>query len=367
MPARGKVKKILKEREMRVRRNHSFGFMVVAGALIVFGSIAGLRASPQTASGGVNAPPPGGYKSNLKERYTWSVKPFRVIGNIYYVGLSRNESWLITTPQGHFLMNQSVPEEVSKNIEELGFKVKDIKYLLSGHAHMSHVFGLARFKELTGAKVLAMQGDVAALGDGGESEDFLPDMLGPVYMPVKVDQVLHDGEKIQLGGVTMVAHLTPGHTRGCTTWTTEAEEKGKKYTVVLYGACSSMNQPLVGKNARPGIAEDFENQYKTLRSLHGDVLLGGVSLEALLRKVELREKNPATNPFIDPKGYEEFVARNEKLFRDQLQKERAGGGAFPIVIGDSGSCPKGVRACYSYYDLIMECCKKIGARYVGKN
>jgi metallo-beta-lactamase class B len=351
---------IFQEKAMAKTGKQWIGLIVAAVALILFGSMAGLRAFAQKPPAGVHAAAPGGRKSSLKNRRQWHVKPFRVIGNIYAVGLNEYESWLITTPQGHFLIDEFVPEDLRSNIEELGFKVKDIKYLLVSHAHNDHVLGLAQMKEWSGAKVLAMPGDTPVLADGGASDNYLPNMLGPVYPPVKVDHVLHDGEKVQLGGVTMVAHLTAGHTKGCTTWTTEAEEKGKKYNVVIFGSCTSMNQPLVGNKGYPNVAEDFENQFKTLRSLHGDVLLGerGRNWE---EKVASLEKNPGTNPFIDPKGYEEFVAKNEKAFHDELQKEKAGGTGFPLVIADSPPCPKDGRACYNVYDLIMKCCAKLGA------
>lgn len=348
-------------------KNRFVKLVFVVFAVILAGLMAGSRESAATQNGPtVHAPAPGGFKSDLHTRYTWTVKPIHIIGNIYYVGLSRNESWLITTPEGHFLLDESVPEEVGKNIEDLGFHTKDVKYLMFGHAHMSHVFGIAQLKEMTGAKVLAMQGDVAALADGGESEDFLPNMTGPVFLPVKPDRIIHDGEKIELGGVTMVAHLTAGHTPGCTTWTTVAEENGMKYNVVLYGACNSMNQPLVDNKKNPEIAKEFENQYKILRSLHGDVLLGtgGGALHALIPKAEMRDKNPGTNPFIDPKGYEDFVAKNQKTFEDQLAKEKSGGSGYPIKIESDGPCPKDARGCYCYYKLIMDCCAKIGAKPV---
>ena len=306
---------------------------------------------------------PGGFKARLQDRHFWPVKPIHIIGNVYYVGLSGSESWLITTPQGHFLMNMGVPKEVRTSVEELGFKFSDIKYLIPGHPHHSHVAGLAEMKEMTGAKVLAMEEDIPHYADGGESEDYLPNMLGPVFPPVKVDQALHDGDKITIGGVTMTAHLTPGHTPGCTTWTTVAEEKGKLYTVVLLGGCTPMNQPLVGNTQNPTVAQQFVKQYKTLRSIKGDVLLG-LSPKTwfdLNDTAKRMEKNPGTNLFINPQAYQEYVATNEKKFYDQWQREKEGKQANPIIITASPPCPKDARACYNSYDIIMDCCKKLGA------
>ena len=312
--------------------------------------------------------PSGAGNQSLKQRFQWPVKPFHIIGNIYYVGLSTFDSYLIVTSQGNLMVDVAVPQEVRRSIEALAYRVKDIKYLLDEHAHSDRVLGLAQMKSWSKAKVLAMAGDVPALEEGGIKTNILPDMIGPVFPPVKVDRVIHDGDKVELGGTTMVAHLTAGHTAGCTTWTTEVEEMGKKYIVAIYGSCASLNNPLVGDKARPHIAEEYANQYKTLRSLHVDVPLGIESWEKMNAKAELMAKNPEmTNPFIDPKSWEDFVAKNEKMFEDQLNKENAGGGAYSIVVGASAPCPQDARACYNLQDLIMDCCAKIGAKYVGKD
>ena len=295
---------------------------------------------------------------DAKERYQWHVKPFRVIGNVYYIGLNDYASWLITTPQGHFLIDVEVPDEARRNLEELGFNLKDVKYLLQSHAHTDRVLGLVQMKVWTGAKVLAMEGDVPILAVGAANDNHLPGLTpGPNFPPIKVDGVLHDGEKLQLGGVTLVAHLTAGHTPGSTTWTTVAEENGKKYNVVFVGG-TGLTHPLVENKDYPTIAEDWAHTYKTLRSLHGDVLLAEhASMFKMFVKLDSREKHPETNPFIDPKEYQEYVATSEKAFQDQLQREKAGGTQYPRVIVDDGPCPKDGRACYNIYDLIVAAVK----------
>lgn len=284
-------------------------------------------------------------------RGQWPIKPFRLIGNIYYVGLSNNTSFLITTPQGHILIDPTIEPavpEIRKNIEQLGFKMKDIKIILQAHAHVDHVGGLAEMKELTGAKVLVMEQDAEVLADGGKS-DFRG---GEHWTPVRADQTLRDGEKVQLGGVTMVAHLTAGHTKGCTTWTTVAEEGGKKYNVVF--VCSMrMNTgiPLLGNAKYPNIAEDFANAFKTLKSLPCDVfLVSHGHMFGMEEKIRRMEQGAKPNPFIDPDGYKKFIAEYEGAYLNQLKKERAGGPPYPVSPEPPGICPQDGRTCYSASD-----------------
>ena len=280
-------------------------------------------------------------------RGQWSIKPFRLIGNIYYVGLSNNTSFLITTPQGNILLDPTIEaaaQDIRKNIETLGFKMKDIKIILQAHAHGDHVGGLAELKELTGAKVLVMQQDAEELADGGKS-DFRG---GEHWKPVRADKTLHDGEKVTLGGVTMVAHLTAGHTRGCTTWSTVAEEDGKKYNVVF--VCSvRMNTgvPMLNNPKYPTMAEDFANSFKTLKSLPCDVfLVSHGNMFGLDEKIKRMEQGAKPNPFIDPEGYKKFVAEYEKAYLDQLKAEKAGGPPYAVSPAPPGICPQDGRTCY---------------------
>jgi metallo-beta-lactamase class B len=257
-----------------------------------------------------------------------AVKPFKLIGNVYYVGLSENTSWLITTPQGNILLDptyDSAVPTIAKNIEDLGFKVKDTKIILQAHAHSDHIEGLARLKELTGAKVLVMAPDVDVVADGGKT-DFRSDGR-QLWKPVKADQVLHDGEKVELGGVTMVAHLTPGHTKGCTTWSTVAEENGRKQNVVFI--CSmSLNDKvsLVGNTKYPTIAEDYKKSFSLLKSLPCDVFL--VSHTRWFNfddKLKRLRQGGTSNPFIDPQGYKAYLTEREQIVLAQLQKDQASG------------------------------------------
>lgn len=281
-------------------------------------------------------------------RGQYIVKPFRIIGNIYYVGLSDNTSFLIATPQGHILLDPTYAAAVpyiSKNIDQLGFHLKDVKIIIQAHAHVDHVEGLAAFKKLTGAKVLVMGQDAEVLADGGKT-DFRGD--GRVYWtPVRADKILHDGEAVRLGGVTMEAHLTAGHSKGCTTWSTVAEENGRKYNVVF--VCSMrMNTeiPLVGNTKYPTIADDFANAFQTLKNLPCDVfLVSHGNMFNMEEKIKRLEQDAGTNPFIDPEGYRLFIAKYEKAFLDQLQKERAGGPPNSVSPAPPGLCPQDGRAC----------------------
>src|SRR5512146_2519975 len=155
------------------------------------------------------------------------VQPFRIIGNIYYVGASDVTSFLITSPQGHILLDGGFVETapmIRDNIRKLGFKPEDVKYLINSHAHFDHAAGLAQLKKWTGAKFVASREDGALIARGGRGDFAWGDKL--TFPAVRPDRMIQDHETLSIGGVTMTAHLTPGHTKGCTTWTTEAEENG---------------------------------------------------------------------------------------------------------------------------------------------
>ncbi len=250
-------------------------------------------------------------------------KPFRIIGNIHYVGTNDLACYLITTPAGHILLDTGLEESpaiVRANIATLGFKLHDIKIILSGHAHYDHVGGHAEMKEATGAQVYASVGDAAILESGG-TKTFHP--LKP-FKPVKVDHVIKDGGTVRLGGVTLTAHLTPGHTEGNTTWTTVTEEKGKNYDVVFVGSMSiNPGVHLVNYPAWPKIAEVYARSFEILEGLHCDVFLGPhASFFDMESKSKRLNADPNSNPFIDPVGYHNYIARFEKLYNEQLQRER---------------------------------------------
>jgi metallo-beta-lactamase class B len=202
------------------------------------------------------------------------VKPYRIISNIYYVGASDVTSFLIATPRGLILLDsgfiETVPQ-IQQNVAQLGFHVEDIKILINSHAHYDHAGGLARLKELTGARLLVGAADAELLARDSKSDPNFGDRF--VYQPVTADQTLRDGDKVELGGVTLVAHLTPGHTRGCTTWTMRVKEGARQYDVVFVGSSSVPGYKLVDHEQYPTIVADYERTFRVLKSLRCDVFL----------------------------------------------------------------------------------------------
>src|SRR6516165_3872545 len=237
----------------------------------------------------------------------------KVIGNVYYVGSKDLATFLITTPEGHILINSGFERTVpliQKSVESLGFKLTDVKVLLASHAHSDHVAGLARLQKLTGAKVYVMQGDDQVIASGGKGQYLY---TADRWDPCKVDRVLKDRDEVKLGGVTLVARMTPGHTRGCTTWTWKVEDGGKTYDVVVIGSPNvNPGYRLVNNKDYPEIAGDFARTFAVLKALPCDVFLGAHGgYYGMIEKYERAKKAPATNPFVDPEGYRAYVAQKE--------------------------------------------------------
>jgi len=253
--------------------------------------------------------------------------PHRIVGNVYYVGSKGLASYLITTPQGHILINSnlesSVPQ-IKQSIEKLGFKFSDVKILLISHAHWDHDAGSARIRQLTGAKYMVMEGDVPVVESGGKADFQYGTVASNLYQPAKVDRALHDGDEVKLGDTVLVAHVTPGHTKGCTTWTLKAQENGKSYDVVIVGSPNvNPGYKLVNNAAYPQIAQDYERMFRVLKALPCDVFLGAHGSYYGLEEKFARSKQGAANPFIDPEGYKQFVVEKEQEFRAELRKQEA--------------------------------------------
>jgi len=251
--------------------------------------------------------------------------PHRVIGNVYYVGTKGLASYLITTPQGSILINSSLESSVPPiraSVEKLGFRFQDVKILLISHAHFDHCAGSFLVKELTGAKYMVMQQDVAEVESGGK-QDFqygkTPDTL---FKAVKVDRVLHDGDQVTLGDAVLTARLTPGHTKGCTTWTMKARDGGKVYDVVIVGSPNvNAGYKLVNNALYPQITDDYARMFRVLKSLPCDVFLGAHGNYYGLEEKFARLGKGGANPFIDPDGYKRYVDEREKTFRSELEKQ----------------------------------------------
>jgi metallo-beta-lactamase class B len=260
--------------------------------------------------------------------WTTPQAPYRVMGNVYYVGSKDLASYLITTPQGHILINSSLESSVpliKKSVEQLGFRFSDVKILLISHAHFDHCAGSALVKKLTGAKYMVMAADVPVVESGGKADFQYGSSPGGLYPPAKVDRVLHDGDEVRLGDVVLVAHLTPGHTKGCTTWTMKVKDGGRTYDVVIIGSPNvNTGYKLVGNAAYPGIAQDYELTFRTLKALHCDVFLGAHGGYFGMEAKIARMKEGGENPFIDPAGYAAYVAEREQAFRTELAKQSGG-------------------------------------------
>lgn len=291
---------------------------VLSLSLLVASLAAGQGAGSQTAPATPNRPD-----------YLAPFPPHRVIGNIYFVGSKDLGIFLITNPEGHILINAGMEASVpmiQQSVEKLGFHFNDVKILLISHAHFDHDAGAARIKELTGAKYMVMDADVPVVESGGK-DDFAygknPSML---YPATKVDRVLHDGDTVTLGKTVLTAHLTPGHTRGCTTWTMKVQEGGKSYDVVIVGSPNvNPGYELVENAAYPQIARDYEKTFAVLKALHCDIFLGAHGGYYGMEKKYARISGN-TNPFIDPEGYKSYVEERDQAFRRELAFQSTGFG-----------------------------------------
>ena len=268
------------------------------------------------------------FAQNAEERVAWNkpVKPFRVAGNVYYVGAAGVSSFLITSPEGHILLDGGLPETaplIQESIQELGFKLADVKILINSHAHFDHAGGLAELKKLTGAKLMISEGDAEQISRGGRGDFAWGDNY--TYEPATVDRKLRDQDKIELGGVTMVARITPGHTKGCTTWTMSVREDGKDLNVVIIGSTTIPGYKLLGNPNYPRMAEDYAQSFALLRSLKCDVFLGPHPDFFLMHDKLSRIGTAKRNPFIDPAGYQRFLQRTETAYLQQLKEEQLKG------------------------------------------
>jgi metallo-beta-lactamase class B len=241
--------------------------------------------------------------------------PHKVIGNVHSIGTGELSTFLITTNEGHILINSDFESTVPilrTNIEKLEFKMTDVKVILGSHAHRDHMEADAMLKELTGAKVMAMEQDVPALRK-----------MTPGGKPHPIDRVLKDGDDVKLGGTTLKAHLTAGHTKGCTTWSLKTQEAGKTYDVVI--VCSVGFNPgyVLWKNQDyPQIADDYRKSFKTLRSLPCDVFLGAHP-NFYDGEVKYPRLAPSgANPYIDAPGYAAYIDRKEKEFLAELERQK---------------------------------------------
>ena len=244
--------------------------------------------------------------------------PHHIVGNIYFVGTEIQGAFLVTTPEGHILVNTNFEESVPvlrESVEKLGFKFTDIKIVLGSHAHGDHMEGDALVKQLTGARVMAMAEDVPAL-----------ERMRPGGKPHPIDRVLHDGDEVSLGGTTLVAIRTPGHTAGNTTWTLKAQEGGRTLNVVIMGGMGvTANAPLVKNGVLTPLAEEYRRSFQIMRALPCDVPLGShSSMYNMTAKYARLQKEPSgPNPFIDREAYLEELDARERVFNLRVAEQKA--------------------------------------------
>jgi metallo-beta-lactamase class B len=244
-----------------------------------------------------------------------AIPGFKIAGNLYYVGTADLAVYLINTPQGNILINSDFKEDVPAiraSIEKLGFKYSDTKILLISHAHGDHDEATGVIKKDTGAKLMVMDADVP------QEESTAPGRPG-----AKVDRVLHDGDTVELGGAKLTARLTPGHTKGCTTWTMQVQEGGRTLNAVIIGSPNVNNGfILVGNKDYPNIAEDYVKTFAVLDGLPCDLFLGAHGAYfGLLAKLD-KMKAGGPNPFIDPAGYRAYVTERDATFRQEWAREK---------------------------------------------
>ncbi len=268
------------------------------------------------------------------ERADWNapVEPFRIFGPLYYVGTKEVSSFAVVTPGGLVVLDGGLPESAARivaSLGNLGLKITDVKVLLNSHSHFDHAGGLAELKRLSGAQMMASERDAAQLESGGKGDFAWGD--DNLFPAVQVDRKLKDGETVTLGGVTLTAHGTAGHTKGCTTWTATFEEKNAKGETERRNAvivCSTSvpdpeNYRLAGNPRYPEIAADYERTFKLLREMPCDLFLGAHGSFFGLEEKAARLRAGDRHAFIDREGFRSYVEKSEKRFRELLGKARA--------------------------------------------
>ena len=265
-------------------------------------------------------------RTPVQNDWTEPFPAFRIAGNLYYVGSRGLASYLIATPEGHILINSDLEANVPmirSSVESLGFKFNDIKILLISHAHYDHCAGSDMIKRLTGAKYMVMEGDVDVVESGGKTDFQYGKDPAFLYPPAKVDRVLHDGDQVKLGDATLTARLTPGHTKGCATWTMIVDDGLKLRDVVIVGSPNvNPGYKLVGNTVYPGITEDFEKTFRVLKSLPIDCFLGAHGSYFDLEAKYPRFKTGNVTAFLDRAGYKNYVDDREQAFRMELRKQK---------------------------------------------
>ena len=255
-------------------------------------------------------------------------EPFSIVGPLHFVGTGGLGSWLFATREGHILLNSGTPLSgplIVASIRKLGFRPEDIRIIINSHAHFDHAGALGYLKQLSGAQLAIMREDVGVIEDGGKS-DFLygsdwPAMGQP---PAQVDRVLRDGDQVRLGEVVLTAHLTAGHTRGTTTWSTTLVEDGKAYSIVFpdgTGIVPGYRVAEARAPSYPGIEADYRRTLHTLEMLKPDIWLSHHTPQCGLEAKRERATSEGIAAWVDPEGYRQFVAAKRRAFEDQMDEQ----------------------------------------------
>ncbi|MBI2827702.1 MAG: subclass B3 metallo-beta-lactamase [Acidobacteria bacterium] len=294
---------------------------ILFGALVIAAGVASAQQQGQPAQFSQE------WYQQFHGPYSAPVEPFRIVGDIHYVGGANIASYLITTPQGHILIDtgtKEMHEAIKSSVAKLGFKTSDIKILLSSHAHFDHVDGHAAMKKLTGAQVMAMVGDAEALERGKDNS-----ALGAVgWEPVKVDRVLTHGDTVSLGGTTLRAVHAPGHTQGATTWITTVKDGGRQYTVAFLGGTTPNDGvPLFDNPRHKTVIEDTQRTFKTLKAEKvPDIYLVGHPQAMFEGKIERLKAGDTPHPLLNGDAWTKQIADAEANFGRRVANERATGG-----------------------------------------
>ena len=297
----------------------------------MLGRLSAIAVLSIATTGSAAARPPDAIHCDSCEAWNQPQKPFKVVGNTWYVGTRELSALLVTTPQGHILLDAALPQSaglIRKNIEALGFKVGDIRYILNSHAHWDHAGGIAELQAASGATVLASQSgvDVMKAGTVGP-DDPQYDAAEPVHMPpVAKLKAVEDQQRISIGGTTVTAHMTPGHTPGSTTWSWQSCEAGKCHDVVYADSLTPVSLGdfrFTGGNGRPDISASFREAIERLARLKCDVVVSThPGFTDTLDK--LAATTPARNAFIDPQGCQRYAAQARARLDKRIATERAG-------------------------------------------
>lgn len=273
---------------------------------------------------------PVALRAQIRPEWTAPMAPFRIADNLYYVGSKDLASYLVTTPEGNILINANLPSsppQIKASVEKLGFRWKDTKILLNGQAHFDHAGGSAAIRRQTHARLMVMEYDAGVVESGGMTDFLHASGSVATYPTAHVDRVLHDGDTVTLGGVTLTAHRTGGHTRGCTTWTMRVhvpgEPAGTLRNVVIIGGFTLWHDfQLVASpghpESYPGIAADFKRTFALYKSLPCDIFLGDHAGHFGLPEKLARMPREGDEVWVDPKGYRETIEEGERDFEKYL-------------------------------------------------